>query len=82
MTGKPKFSEEYEEKAVEYRRYNTEADTAEKFGVSPSTIRYWLSKRGIRVSRARYLAADEEPQVRILKRVPEGFRVPHRRFGW
>ena len=82
MTGKSKFSEAYEDSAVEYRKTHTEAETAERYGVSPSTVRYWLKKRGVRVQRCKRLAPDEQPEVRVLKHVPAGFKVPHRRMGW
>lgn len=82
MTGKSKFSESYISSAVEYRKTHSEADTAKKYGVSSGTVRYWLGKRGVTVQRVKSLAPDEQPRTRILKQVPDGFRVPHRRLGW
>ena len=82
MTGKSKFSDEYITAAVEYRKSHTEADTAKKYGISNATVRYWLKKRGVKVSRTKSLAPDEQPEVRVLKHVPVGFKIPHRRFGW
>lgn len=82
MTGKSKFSEEHIQSAIEYRRTHSTVQTADHYGVSTATIRYWLKQRGIRSQRVKQLAPDEQPEVRVLKKVPEGFKVPHRRSGW
>lgn len=93
LTGKkPRHSMATIRDALTYKQTHTMKETSEKFGVATSTIIIWSNKYNLQFGLKRKRKPnvnprdrreiDWQPQVNVLKKVPEGLVIPTRGYGW
>ena len=89
---KPRHSMRTIEEVLIYKNQNTVREAVEKFNVSSSTIVKWQNKYNAQFGLTRKRKPNVnpidrreinwQPQVNVLKSVPEDLHIPTRGYGW